>query len=75
MEAKRKITAALDDGTGDYIVQKILFPDIFEGSAIINFKSSGICGSDLHMTNERTEPQSIPSGHEIAGIIEELPNS
>ena len=29
MEAKRKITAALDDGTGDYIVQKILFPDIF----------------------------------------------
>ena len=75
MEAKRKITAALDDGTGDYIVQKILFPDIFEGSAIINIKSSGICGSDLHMTNERTEPQSIPSGHEIAGIIEELPNS
>ena len=61
MEAKRKITAALDDGTGDYIVQKILFPDIFEGSAIINIKSSGICGSDLHMTNERTEPQSIPS--------------
>ena len=46
MEAKRKITAALDDGTGDYIVQKILFPDIFEGSAIINIKSSGICGSD-----------------------------
>ena len=44
MEAKRKITAALDDGTGDYIVQKILFPDIFEGSAIIILSLQGYVG-------------------------------
>jgi threonine dehydrogenase-like Zn-dependent dehydrogenase len=75
LKKQNTITAALDDGTGDYIVQKIPFPNIFDGSAIIDIKSSGICGSDLHMTNERTEPQIVPSGHEIAGVIEELPKS
>lgn len=74
MSSQKKITAALDDGTGDYIVQQIPFPNIFDGAAIVNIKSSGICGSDLHMTNERTEPQVIPSGHEIAGVVEELPS-
>jgi len=74
VSSQKKITAALDDGTGDYIVQQIPFPNIFDGAAIVNIKSSGICGSDLHMTNERTEPQVIPSGHEIAGVVEELPD-
>ncbi|MDG2101983.1 MAG: zinc-binding dehydrogenase [Dehalococcoidia bacterium] len=69
------IIGALDDGNGNYIPQDIPFPEIFEGSAIIDIKASGICGSDLHMTNERNQPQSIPSGHEIAGEILELPKS
>jgi threonine dehydrogenase-like Zn-dependent dehydrogenase len=75
LNKRKEITAALDNGTGDYLVQKIPFPKLFDDSAIIDIKSSGICGSDLHMTNERTEAQIIPSGHEIAGVIEELPKA
>ena len=75
MDNRDSIIGALDDGNGNYIAQKIPFPNIFEGSAIIDIKASGICGSDLHMTNERNEPQSIPSGHETAGEIIELPKS
>ena len=69
------IFGALDDGSGNYFVKQIEFPEVFDGAAIIDIKASGICGSDLHMTNERIEPQTIPSGHEIAGEIIELPKS
>ncbi|NQW20724.1 MAG: zinc-binding dehydrogenase [Chloroflexi bacterium] len=65
--------AALDDGTGQYIVQDIPMPEMYEGSAMIRIYQTGICGSDLHVTAARTEAQTLPSGHEIAGEILELP--
>tara|TARA_B100000700_G_scaffold166886_1_gene184404 strand:+ start:379 stop:1422 length:1044 start_codon:yes stop_codon:yes gene_type:complete len=65
--------AALDDGTGKYIVQNVPIPDMYEGAALVRIRQSGICGSDLHMTTSRTDPQVIPSGHEVAGEIIELP--
>ena len=65
--------AALADGTGTYVVQDIPMPAMYEGAAMIQIHQTGICGSDLHMTTSRTEAQTLPSGHEIAGEILELP--
>ena len=64
---------ALDDGNGNYSTQDIPMPEMFPGAALIRVRQTGICGSDLHMTNRRTEAQDLPSGHEVAGEIVELP--
>ena len=66
--------AALDDGTGQYRVHDVPVPDMFEGAAMIRVRQTGICGSDLHMTTSRTEAQDLPSGHEVAGEIVEIPD-
>lgn len=68
-----KMKAALDDGTGRYALHETDMPRMYEGAALIRVRQTGICGSDLHMTNARTEAQTIPSGHEVAGEIVELP--
>ena len=65
--------AALDDGTGKYVLRQIDMPQMYEGAALIKVRQSGICGSDLHMTDARTEAQTVASGHEVAGEIVELP--
>jgi threonine dehydrogenase-like Zn-dependent dehydrogenase len=69
----QKMKAALDDGTGKYELHEVSMPKMFEGAAMIRVRQTGICGSDLHMTNSRTEAQILPSGHEVAGEIVELP--
>ena len=66
--------AALDNGTGQYVVQDVRVPDMFEGAALIRVRQTGICGSDLHMTTSRTEAQELPSGHEVAGEIVDIPD-
>lgn len=68
-----QMLSALDNGKGEYILQKTAMPAVFEGSALIRVRQSGICGSDLHMTRERTEAQKVASGHEVAGEVTELP--
>ncbi len=65
--------AALDDGTGQYMVRDVPMPEMIEGAAMIRVRQTGICGSDLHMTTSRTEAQALPSGHEVAGEIVEIP--
>ena len=55
--------AALDDGSGVYRTQDVPMPEMFEGAAMIRVRQTGICGSDLHMTNSRQEAQDVPSGH------------
>ncbi len=65
--------AALDDGTGRYVVQDVPMPEMFPGAALIRIRRTGICGSDLHLTDSRAEPQTLPTGHEVAGEIVELP--
>ena len=64
---------ALHDGRDTIAVHDLPMPERFPGSALIRVRRSGICGSDLHMNRERTEPQTLPSGHEAAGEIVELP--
>ena len=76
---REDILGALDEGKGkfggkgNFVVQKIPFPEVFDGAAVVDIKSTGICGSDLHMTYDRTEAEIIPGGHEVAGEIVELP--
>ncbi|MEX0763508.1 MAG: zinc-binding dehydrogenase [Dehalococcoidia bacterium] len=65
--------AALDQTRRQYKVKQVPMPDRFRGSALVRVRKTGICGSDLHMTNERKEPQSLPSGHEVAGEVVEAP--
>ena len=65
--------AALDDGTGQYLIQDVPMPEMYPGSAMIRIRQTGICGSDLHMTTSRTEAQTMASGHETTGEIRELP--
>ena len=67
--------SALDDGKGDYGTRKTSLPKMFSGAALVRVRSTGICGSDLHMTNERTEAQTVPTGHELAGEIVEMPST
>ena len=55
------------------MVQDVPMPEMFPGSALIKVRRTGICGSDLHLTDSRTEPQTLPSGHEVAGEVVELP--
>ena len=65
--------AALDDGKGTVSVHEVPLPERFPGSALVAIKQVGICGSDLHMNNERADPQTLPSGHEPAGEVIEVP--
>ena len=65
--------AALDDGTGRYVVHDVPMPRMFPGAALIRVRQTGICGSDLHLTTGRDGAQALPTGHEVAGEIVELP--
>ena len=65
--------AALDDGTGRYVVHDLPMPKMFPGAALIRVRRTGICGSDLHLTDARTGAQTLPTGHEVAGEVVELP--
>ena len=64
---------ALHGGGDTFTVADLPMPERFPGSILVCVRRSGICGSDLHMNRERTEPQTLPSGHEVAGEIVELP--
>ena len=44
-----------------------------EATAKVRTRAVGICGSDLHLYRARTEPQSRPGGHEVAGELIGLP--
>ena len=65
--------AALDDGTGSYVVHDVPMPKMFPGAALIRVRRTGICGSDLHLTDARAEAQTLPTGHEVAGEVVEIP--
>ena len=61
--------AAFYDGSGQMIIQEHPDPIPDEGGAIIQVKATGICGSDLLINNDKEEPDELPAGHEVAGII------
>src|SRR5207247_3819017 len=43
--------------------------------ALVRVVAAGVCGSDLHEYLQRSQPQSIPDGHEVAGEVVSLPKA
>ena len=66
------MAAALHDGKDRYKVTEIPKPEPGPGEALIRLKAAGICGSDLLMNADRTQPETSPSGHEVAGEVAEV---
>ena len=64
--------AALHDGAETMRISEVEKPVAGTGDVIIRVRSSGICGSDLLMNADKTEPDAIPAGHEVAGETVEV---
>lgn len=67
-----KMMAALHDGAETMRISDIEKPVAGTSDVIVRVRSVGICGSDLLMNAEKTEPDAVPAGHEVAGEIVEI---
>ena len=63
---------AFFDGDGGMEVRDIPRPEVGRGDVVVRVRSVGICGSDLQMNVDKTEPDKLPAGHEVAGEIVEI---
>ena len=63
--------AAFFDGDGSMELRDMPRPEAGAGDVIVRVRSVGICGSDLQMNVDKTEPDQLPAGHEVAGEIVE----
>ncbi len=61
--------AAFFDGDSSMMLADLQTPEPGAGDVIIRVRATGICGSDLLMNADKTEPDAIPFGHEVAGEI------
>ena len=50
-------------------VVEIEKPEPGPGDVILRVRGTGICGSDLLMNLDKTEPDRFPAGHEVAGEV------
>ena len=64
--------AALFDGKGAMELAEVARPTPGPGDAIVQIRASGVCGSDLQMNADKTEPDEQPAGHEVAGEVVEV---
>jgi threonine dehydrogenase-like Zn-dependent dehydrogenase len=64
--------AAFFDGDSSMMLADIAAPEPGADDVIIRVRATGICGSDLLMNIDKTEPDPIPFGHEVAGEIVEV---
>ena len=64
--------AAFYDGDNSMAMADIPVPEPTPNDVIVRVRSTGICGSDLLMNYDKTEPDAIPFGHEVAGEIVEV---
>ena len=67
-----KMKAAFFDGDNAMMLADIAAPEPGPEDVVIRVHSTGICGSDLLMNADKTEPDAIPFGHEVAGEIVEV---
>ncbi|MDH3599313.1 MAG: zinc-binding dehydrogenase [Candidatus Tectomicrobia bacterium] len=67
-----QMKAAFFDGSSAMTLADIPTPEPGPGDAIIRVRATGICGSDLLMNADKTEPDPVPFGHEVAGEIVEV---
>lgn len=64
--------AAFFDGESSMVLADVKTPEPGPDDVIIRVRATGICGSDLLMNVDKTEPDQIPFGHEVAGEIAEV---
>ncbi len=64
--------AGLYDGKGTMQLAEVPKPEPGPGEVIAQVRCTGICGSDLLHYYKNDEPDTIPSGHEVAGEIAEV---
>jgi threonine dehydrogenase-like Zn-dependent dehydrogenase len=65
--------AAIQNGLSEIDVRDISAPG--RDGALVRVVAAGVCGSDLHEYLQRSQPQSLPDGHEVAGEVVSLPNA
>ena len=71
-EAVTRMSAALHDGSSTMRTAEIEKPVAGPDDVVVRVRAAGICGSDLLMNAEKTEPDTVPAGHEVAGEIVEI---
>ena len=64
--------AALFDGKGVMELTEVARPTPGPDDAVVRILASGVCGSDLQMNADKTEPDEQPAGHEVAGEVVEV---
>lgn len=67
-----KMRAALWNGKGSMELTEVDRPPVGPGDALVRVRAEGICGSDLLIYAEKTDAETIPAGHEIAGDLVEV---
>ena len=63
------MTAALWEGPNRMRIAQVEKPEPGLGDAVVRVRCVGVCGSDLLMNADKTEPDRLPDGHEVAGEI------
>ena len=63
---------ALHDGKSGWKVRETPVPEPGPGMVTLRVRASGVCGSDLHYYPLRTEPETVPGGHEIAAEVADV---
>jgi threonine dehydrogenase-like Zn-dependent dehydrogenase len=66
--------AALQTGIQAIEVRDVPDPVPDASAGLIRVRQVGICGSDLHPYHERSEPETLPRGHEVCGEVVQLPS-
>ena len=67
-----KMKAALWNGTGAMELTEVDRPPVGLDEALVRVRAEGICGSDLLLYAAKTDRETQPAGHEIAGEIIEV---
>src|SRR5687767_12348578 len=67
--------AAIQTGIRTMEVRDIPEPVPDAETALVRVRAVGICGSDLHWYHGRSDPESVPRGHETAGEVLQLPSA
>jgi S-(hydroxymethyl)glutathione dehydrogenase/alcohol dehydrogenase len=65
-----QMKVAFFDGLSAMTLADVSTPEPGPGDAIIRVRATGICGFDLLMNVDKTEPDPVPFGHAVADEIE-----
>ncbi len=70
----RKMKAGIFYGPQDIRIDEIDVPSIEPGQVLVDVKTSGICGSDIHryFGDWETPKVGVATGHELCGVVVEV---